>query len=73
MIIYKQKLKKEHIMDLRKNEELIYYKSNEIAICINNLDDRFVVRRKRISNNELIKESFFKSIEKIMEFLSLML
>lgn len=68
MIIYKQKLKKEHIMDLRKNEELIYYKSNEVAICINNLEDRFVVRRKRISNNELIKESFFKSIEKIMEF-----
>lgn len=73
MIIYKQKLKKEHIMDLRKNEELIYYKSNEVAICINNLEDRFVVRRKRISNNELIEESFFKSIEKIMEFLSLML
>ena len=68
MIIYNQKLKKEHIMDLRKNEELIYYKSNEVAICINNLEDRFVVRRKRISNNELIKESFFKSIEKIMEF-----
>ena len=68
MIIYKQKLKKEHIMDLRKNEELIYYKSNEVAICINNLEDRFVVRKKRISNNELIKESFFKSIEKIMEF-----
>ena len=68
MIIYNQKLKKEHIMDLRKNEELIYYKSNEVAICINNLEDRFVGRRKRISNNELIKESFFKSIEKIMEF-----
>ena len=68
MIIYKKKLKKEHIADLRKGEELIYYKSDEIAICINDLEDRFLVRKKRISNNELIEESFFKSVEKVIEF-----
>lgn len=69
MIIYKRNVNAEDIDGLKNDEELIYYKNDEMAITINRIKDSYVVRKKRISDNELIEESFLKSIAEIMEFL----
>lgn len=68
MIIYKRELNVDDLDNLKDDEELIYYKSEEVAITIMIVKNRFIVRKKRISDNKLIEESFLETIEDVMEF-----
>ena len=67
MIVYKRKLDKLDIHNLEDNEELIYYKDNNIAFTINQVDNSFVIRKKKIFNNEMIDERFVKTPEQVVK------
>lgn len=47
MIVYKRLLQKKDIQNLEDDEELIYYKDNNIAFTINQANDNYIVRKKR--------------------------
>lgn len=67
MIVYNRKLEKIDISNLDDEEELIFYKDNNIAFTINKIDDSYVLRKKKIFNNELIDERFVKTAEQIVK------
>ena len=58
MIVYNRKINESDIQNLDKDEELIYYYDNNIAYTINQTADNFVVRIKKIFNNQLMEEFF---------------
>lgn len=68
MIVYKRELNADDLDNLNNDEELIYYKSDEIAVTIVIAKDLFIVRKKNIFDNKLIEEEFLKTIEDVMEF-----
>lgn len=67
LIVYNRKLEKIDVSNLDDGEELIFYKDNNIAFTINQIDDSYVLRKKKIFNNELIDERFVKTIEQIVK------
>lgn len=67
LIVYNRKLEKIDISNLDDEEELIFYKDNNIAFTINKIDDSYVLRKKKIFNNELIDERFIKTAEQIVK------
>ena len=67
LIVYNRKLEKIDISNLDDEEELIFYKDNNIAFTINKIDDSYVLRKKKIFNNELIDERFVKTGEQIVK------
>lgn len=69
MIIYKRELEREDAENLSNNEELIYYKSEDIAITINRVENRFIVRKVRIGDGEKLQESLLNTLDEAMEFI----
>lgn len=67
MIIYKRKITQEDIINLNNHEELIYYKTEDIAITVNRVDGNYILRKRGISENELIDEIVLKTINETME------
>jgi hypothetical protein len=67
MIVYRRGLKKEDILSLEPDEELIYYKDNNIAFTILEVDNNYVLRKKKIFNNQLVDERFVKTAEQIIK------
>lgn len=68
MIVYKRELNADDLENLDDEEELIYYKSDKVAITIDIVKDLFIVRKKSIFDNKLIEEAFLKTIGEVMEF-----
>lgn len=56
------------ICNLDKDEELIYYKTDDVAIVVDKVNDKYVARKKRISDNELIEEELLKRVDEVMDF-----
>lgn len=69
MIIYKRKITLEDVTNLDDGEELIYYKTDNIAITINQSNDRYIVRKKQIADNKLIDEVFLKTVDEVINFI----
>lgn len=69
MIIYKRLITQEDVSNLNDNEELIYYKTDNIAITINQHHDRYLVRKKQIYDNKLIDEVFVERIDEVLKFI----
>ena len=67
LIVYNRKIEKKDILSLRDEEELIFYKDNNIAFTINQIDNNYVLRKKKIFNNELVDERFLKTAEQIIK------
>ena len=67
LIVYNRKLEKKDILSLRDEEELIFYKDNNIAFTINQINNNYVLRKKKIFNNELVDERFLKTAEQIIK------
>ena len=65
MIIYKRKITHEDVSNLDKNEQLIYYKTDTVAIVINQSNNRYILRKKQIENNELIDEVFLNTVDEV--------
>lgn len=67
MIVYRRKLKKDDVLQLANDEELIYYKDNNIAFTIVGVDNNYVLRKKKIFNNQLVDERFVKTAEQVIK------
>ena len=67
LIVYNRKLEKKDITNIADDEELIFYKDNNIAFTINCVNNNYVLRKKKIFNNELIDERFIKTPEQIVK------
>lgn len=67
LIVYNRKLEKKDILNLNDSEELIFYKDNNIAFTVNQVDNNYVIRKKKIFNNELIDERFVKTAEQLIK------
>ena len=67
MIVYRRGLKKKDILNLEPDEELIYYKDNNIAFTILGVDNKYVLRKKKIFNNQLVDERFVKTVEQVIK------
>ena len=67
MIVYNRKLEKKDILGLKDSEELIFYKDNNIAFTINYVDNNYIIRKKKIFNNELIDERFIKTADQLIK------
>ena len=67
MIIYNRKLEAKDFNALDEREELIYYKNNNIAYTINKIVDNnnYIIREKKIFNNQLVNEQLCKTIAQI--------
>lgn len=64
MIVYNRKIDVKDFNSMEKGEELIYYKDNNIAYTINRIIDNnnYIVRKKKIFNNQLVEEKMCKTI-----------
>lgn len=69
MIIYKRKITLEDVANLDDGEELIYYKTDNIAITINQSNDRYILRKKQIADNDLMDEVFLKTVDEVIDFI----
>ena len=67
LIVYNRKMEKKDILNLDTEEELIFYKNNNIAFTLNHVNGNYVLRKKKIFNNELIDERFIKTAEQILK------
>lgn len=71
MIVYNRLLKKEDVNSIDNDEELIYYKDNNIAFTINRMPMNniyvYIIRKKKIFNNQLMEEKTFKTSEQIIK------
>ena len=68
MIVYNRQLKKDDIINLDIDEELIFYRDNNIAYTINRLyEGSYIIRKKKIFNNELTDEKILKTVEQIIK------
>lgn len=67
MIVYKREVKKEDILNLGSDEELIYYKDNNIAYLVNHIDGSYVVRKKKIFNSQILMERILKTVEQVVK------
>ena len=64
-IIYKRKLKKEDFVNF--DEQIIYYKDDNIAFIIVQTDNTYFVRKKKIFNNQLMLEKAAKTINQVLK------
>ena len=64
-IVYKRKLKKEDFVNF--DEQIIYYKDDNIAFIIVQVDNTYFVRKKKIFNNQLMLEIAVKTINQVLK------
>ncbi len=64
-IVYKRKLKKEDFINF--DEQIIYYKDDNIAFIIVQTDNTYFVRKKKIFNNQLMLEIAAKTINQVLK------
>lgn len=67
LIVYNRKIEKKDILSLQGSEELIFYKDNNIAFTINQVDNNYIIRKKKIFNNEVIDERFVKTADQLIK------
>lgn len=67
MIVYNRKLEKDDVLSIDNDEELIFYKDNNIAFTINKIDNNYIIRKKKIFNNEIIDERKIKTSEQVVK------
>lgn len=67
LIVYNRKIEKKDILSLKDSEELIFYKDNNIAFTINQVDNNYIIRKKKIFNNEVIDERFVKTADQLIK------
>lgn len=64
-IIYNRKLKKSDFTDF--DGELIFFKDNNIAFVIVEKDASFIIRKKKIFNNQQINEKTVKTVSQVLK------
>ena len=64
-IVYKRDLKKEDFTDF--DEQIIYFKDDNIAFIIVEYNNSYIIRQKKIFNNKQINESTVKTIAQVLK------
>jgi len=68
MIVFNRELKGSDFSDLKINEEeLIFYKDNNIAYIIVKTDKNFIIRKYKIFNHQLIGQNQYKTYQQVIK------
>ncbi len=64
-IIYNRQLKKSDFTDF--DGELIFFKDNNIAFIVVEKDSNFIIRKKKIFNNQQVSEKTVKTVSQVLK------
>ena len=64
-LVYKRNLKKTDFNDF--NEQIIFFKDNNIAYIIVQKDAYYIIRKKKIFNNYQISERTAKTVSQVLK------
>ena len=67
-LVYKRSLKKEDFTDFE--EQIMFFKDNNIAYIIVKKDTDFIIRKKKIFNNYQINEKSVKTIGQVLKIVN---
>lgn len=67
-LVYKRSLKKEDFIDFE--EQIMFFKDNNIAYIIVKKDTNFIIRKKKIFNNYQINEKSVKTIGQVLKIVN---
>ena len=70
MIVFNRKLQKtgfENIIENDDYDDIIYYLDNNIAYVVNKINKKYIVRRYKIFNRQLVYERMVKTIEQVLK------
>ena len=70
MIVFNRKLQKtdfENIIENDDYDDIIYYLDNNIAYVVNKINKKYIVRRYKIFNRQLVDERMVKTIEQVLK------
>lgn len=70
MIVFNRKLQKtdfENIIENDDYDDIIYYLDNNVAYVINKINKKYIVRRYKIFNRQLVDERMVKTIEQVLK------
>ena len=70
MIVFNKKKKKTDFDNIIENDDyddIIYYLDNNVAYVINKINKKYIVRRYKIFNRQLVDERMVKTIEQVLK------
>lgn len=70
MIVFNRKLKKTDFDNIIENDDyddIIYYLDNNVAYVVNKINKKYIVRRYKIFNRQLVDERMVKTIEQVLK------
>ena len=70
MIVFNRKLQKtdfENIIENDDYDDIIYYLDKNIAYVVNKINKKYIVRRYKIFNRQLVDERMVKTIEQVLK------
>ena len=70
MIVFNRKLQKTDFDNIIENDDyddIIYYIDNNIAYVVNKINKKYIVRRYKIFNRQLVDERMVKTIEQVLK------
>ena len=70
MLVFNRKLQKTDFDNIIENDDyddIIYYLDNNIAYVINKINKKYIVRRYKIFNRQLVDERMVKTIEQVLK------
>ena len=68
--MFNRKLQKtdfENIIENDDYDDIIYYLDNNIAYVVNKINKKYIVRRYKIFNRQLVDERMVKTIEQVLK------
>lgn len=70
MIVFNRKLQKTDFDNIIENDDyddIIYYLDNNVAYVVNKINKKYIVRRYKIFNRQLVDERMVKTIEQVLK------
>ena len=70
MIVFNRKLQKTDFDNIIENDDyddIIYYLDNNVAYVINKINKKYIVRRYKIFNRQLVDERMVKTTEQVLK------
>ena len=67
-LVYKRSLKKDDFIDF--GEQIMFFKDNNVAYIIVKKDSNFIIRKKKIFNNNQISERTAKTVSQVLKIVN---
>lgn len=72
MIVFNRNLKESDLLNIEENEEeLIFYKDNNIAYTIIKSTNIYILRQYKIFNRQLVSENKFKTQQQVINHVNM--